>query len=44
MAGTATNVTAGKPRTQGAVFAAAVGSTLPTDAVTALDGQGRSDH
>ena len=37
MAGTATNVTAGKPRTQGAVFAAAVGSTLPTDAVTALD-------
>ena len=37
MAGTATNVTAGKPRTNGAVFAAAPGSTLPTDAVTALD-------
>lgn len=37
MAGTATNVTAGKPRTQGAVFAAAPGTTLPTDAVTALD-------
>ena len=36
MAGTATNVTAGKPKTAGAVFCAPVGTTLPTDAVTAL--------
>ena len=36
MAGTATNVTAGKPRINGAVFAAPAGSAVPTDAVTAL--------
>ena len=36
MSGTATNVTAGKPRNSGAVFTAPTGSTLPTDAVTAL--------
>lgn len=36
MAGTATNVTAGKPNVAGAVFCAPVGSTLPTDATTAL--------
>ena len=36
MAGTATNVTAGKPKTSGAVFCAPVGTTLPTDATTAL--------
>ena len=35
MAGTATNVTAGKPNVAGAVFCAPVGSTLPTDATTA---------
>ena len=38
MSGVATNVTAGKPRTSGAVFTAPVGTTLPTDAVTALSG------
>lgn len=32
-----TNVTAGKPRTAGGVYRAALGSTLPTDATTALD-------
>ena len=37
MSGIATNVTAGKPRTNGAVFAALAGSTVPTDAVSALD-------
>ena len=37
MSGIATNVTAGKPRTNGAVFAAPAGSTVPTDAVSALD-------
>lgn len=37
MSGTATNVTTGKPKTSGAVFTAAVGSTLPTDAVSAMD-------
>ena len=37
MAGTATNVTAGKPKTSGAVFSAPIGTTIPTDAVTALD-------
>lgn len=36
MAGTATNVTAGKPNVAGAVFCAPVGSTLPIDATTAL--------
>lgn len=36
MAGTATNVTAGKPRNSGAVFSAPTGTTLPTDAVTAM--------
>jgi len=37
MSGKATNVTAGKPKTSGAVFTAPVGSTLPTDAVTAIN-------
>lgn len=37
MSGTATNVTAGKPNNSGAAFSAPVGSTLPTDAITALD-------
>ena len=36
MAGTATNVTAGKPNVAGAVFCAPTGTTLPTDATTAL--------
>ena len=36
MSGKATNVTAGKPKTSGAVFTAPVGSTLPTDAVTSI--------
>ena len=36
MAGTATNVTAGKPKTTGAVFTAPVGTTAPTNATTAL--------
>ena len=36
MSGTATNVTAGKPKTSGAVFTAPAGTTLPTDAVTAM--------
>ena len=31
------NVTAGKPNIEGAIFVAPLGSTLPTDAVTALD-------
>lgn len=34
---TATNVSVGKPASTGAVFRAALGSTLPTDATTALD-------
>jgi hypothetical protein len=34
---TVTNVAAGKPKIGGAVFAAPVGTTLPTDATTALD-------
>lgn len=37
MAGTATNVTAGKPRTAGAVFSAPLGTTRPTDANAALN-------
>jgi len=37
MAGTASNVTTGKPKTGGAVFMAPVGTTAPTDAKTALD-------
>ena len=31
------NVAAGKPRVNGAIFVAPVGSTLPTDASTVLD-------
>lgn len=42
MAGTASNVTTGKPNTGGAVFMAPVGTTLPTDARTAL-GEGFID-
>lgn len=34
---TASNVSVGKPAVAGAVFVADVGTTLPTDAVTALD-------
>lgn len=37
MAGTATNVTAGKPRPAGAVFAAPLGTTVPTNATSALN-------
>ena len=37
MAVTATNVAAGKPKATGAIASAALGSTLPTDATTALD-------
>lgn len=37
MAGTASNVTTGKPKTGGAVFMAPLGTTVPTDAKTALD-------
>lgn len=36
MSGTATNVTAGKPKTTGAVFTAPVGTTVPTNATAAL--------
>lgn len=36
MARTATNVTAGKPKNSGAVLSAPAGTTLPTDAVTAI--------
>ena len=31
------NVAAGKPKVNGAIFVAPVGSTLPTDASTVLD-------
>lgn len=37
MANTGTNVTAGKPKIGGALFRAPKGTTLPTDATTALD-------
>ena len=37
MANTATNVTVGKPKVGGAIYAAPLGSTLPTDSSTALD-------
>ena len=37
MGNTATNVTTGKPNIAGAVYTAAKGTTLPTDATTALD-------
>lgn len=37
MANDATNVTYGKPKVGGAVYVAPVGTTLPTDAITALD-------
>ena len=37
MANTVTNVSAGKPNESGAVYVAAIGSTLPTDATTDLD-------
>lgn len=35
---TTTNVTAGKPKTTGAVYRAPLGTTIPTDPTTTLDG------
>lgn len=37
MANTATNVSVGKPATAGSIYVAPLGTTLPTDTVTALD-------
>ena len=37
MAGTATNVTAGKPKPAGAIFSAPLGTTAPTSAVVTLN-------
>ena len=37
MSNTVTNVSAGKPNPAGALYWAPLGSTLPTDATTALD-------
>jgi hypothetical protein len=37
MANVATNVTAGKPKTTGAIWVAPLGTTLPTDTATPLD-------
>lgn len=37
MGNTATNVTTGKPNISGAIYTAPIGTTLPTDATSALD-------
>ncbi len=37
MGNTATNVTTGKPNISGAIYTAPIGTTVPTDATTALD-------
>lgn len=39
MANTATNVSAGKPKVSGGIYRAPLGTTLPTDATTALDNE-----